>query len=113
MSAKGKWIKRLHSLIADMRANKRRVEYPAKRVFELVDAPNFAELNEELTKLVVEGKLDAVYRIRSRETGVGIAEYHSISEIPRELFDETADRFQDVVLGRDVEMIYRPPNLNA
>lgn len=109
MSPQGKWVHRLHRLISTMRASRQPVEYPAKRVVELVGAPNVSMLNEELTKLIGEGQLDTVYRIRSSQTGAGIAEYHSISEIPQRLFDGTADRYQDVVFGRDVEMIYRAP----
>lgn len=109
MSPKGQWVQRLHRLISNMRASRQPVEYPAKRVVELVGAPNVAVLNEELTKLIGAGQLDAIYRIRSQQTGAGIAEYHSIAEIPQRLFDDTTDAYQDVVLGRDVEMIYRAP----
>jgi hypothetical protein len=109
MSRKGQWTQRLQSLVSNMRSSQRPVEYPAKRVVELVGAPNVAVLNEELSKLIGAGQLDAVYRIRSHQTGVGIGEFHSITEIPQRLFDDTADIYQDVVLGRDVEMIYRAP----
>lgn len=103
------WVQRLHRLISSMRAKRPRGEYPAKRVVELVGAPSVAILNTELTKLIGDGKLDAIYRIRSLRTGVGIAEFHSITEIPPRVFDDSADIYQDVVLGRDVEMIYRAP----
>ncbi|WP_454702862.1 hypothetical protein [Agrobacterium burrii] len=107
MSPTVQWVQRLHRLISNMRASQQPVEYPAKRVVELVGAPNVKVLNAELTKLIGAGKLDAIYRIRSQQTGAGIAEYHSIMEIPDRLFDDTSDTYQDVVLGRDVETVYR------
>lgn len=109
MSPTVEWVQRLHSLISNMRASQQRVEYPANRVVELVGAPNVAVLNAELTKLIGAGELDAVYRIRSQQTGAGIAEYHSITEIPQRLFDDTTDTYQDVILARDVETVYRAP----
>lgn len=109
MSPTVQWVQRLHRLISNMRASRQPVEYPAKRVVELVGAPNVAILNAELTKLIGAGELDAVYRIRSQQTGAGIAEFHSITDIPQRLFDDTADTYQDVVLGRDVETVYRAP----
>lgn len=104
-----RWQQRLKSLVSDMRRSERPVEYPFKRVFEIVDAPTSAALIEELTSLVGTGELKAVYRIRSKETGAGIGEYQKITEIPQTLYDETADREQRVELARDVELIYRTP----
>ncbi|WP_327205835.1 hypothetical protein [Rhizobium beringeri] len=109
MIVRNGWRERLRTLVSDMGRSEKHVEYPFKRVLEIVDAPTAAALNEELTKLVGIGQLDAIYRIRSQETGAGLAEFHNLMEIPTQLFDDTADRYQKVVLGRDVELIYRAP----
>jgi hypothetical protein len=103
------WKGRLRTLVSNMARSNRHVEYPFKRVQELVDAPNSSALNEELTRLVGSGQLKAFYRIKSSETGAGLAEYKSIIEIPPKLYDQTSDKYQNVVLGRDVELIYRAP----
>lgn len=107
MISERQWVKRLHRLISTMSASRPSVEYPAKRVVELVGAPNVMVLNKELMKLIGSGKIDAIYRLRSSQTGAGIGEFHSITEIPERVFDDTSDTYQDVVLGRDVEMVYR------
>lgn len=101
------WKSRLSTLVQSMRRSDKAVEYPFRRVFEIVDAPAPAVLNAELTRLVGSGELKAIYRIRSRETGTGLADYKSISEIPQRLYDDTADRMQAIDFTRDVELIYR------
>ncbi|ESY65098.1 hypothetical protein X743_29765 [Mesorhizobium sp. LNHC252B00] len=103
------WQKNLKRLVAEMRRQPRPVEYPFKRLQELVDAPTTSALNEELTRLVGRGEIDVFYRIRSSETGAGIAEYRRITDVPARVFDDTADTMQNVVLSRDVELIYRSP----
>ncbi|OCI91189.1 hypothetical protein A6U86_21280 [Rhizobium sp. AC27/96] len=109
MNLRTAWKDRLRTLVSEMNRSGRPVEYPFKRVFEIVDAPTVSALNEELTRLVGSGKLNAIYRIRSQETGVGLAEYQSVTEIPSKVFDDSSDKYQNVVLGRDVELIYRAP----
>lgn len=107
MMPQADWRARLSTLVQNMRRSERPVEYPFRRMFELVDAPAPSMLNDELTGLVGRGELKAVYRVRSRETGAGLAEYKSIIDIPKFLYDDTADRMQSIDLGRDVELIYR------
>lgn len=103
------WRARLRNLVSSLDRSAKSAEYPYKRVQEIVKAPDALALNEELSRLVGNGKLDAIYRIRSSETGAGLAEYHNLSEIPTKLFDDTSDRYQEIVLNRDVELIYRAP----
>ena len=101
------WRQRLRSLVWSMNQGKKVVEYPLKRMVELVDAPNSAKLNEELTKLVISRELDAIYRVRSVDTGTGIAEYRNVTEIPPRVFDDSSGHYQDIVMSRDVELVYR------
>lgn len=103
------WRARLRNLVSGLSNGGKPSEYPLRRVQEIVDAPNVLALNEELSRLVGSGKLDAVYRIRSSQTGAGLADYHRITEIPDKVFDDSSDSYQDVVLSRDVELIYRSP----
>src|SRR5262245_7323569 len=66
------------------------------------------ELFKTLTGLVISGELNAVYRVISPETKVGIAEFTYDQDLPAKVFDNTAGAYVLVDFSTNVEVIYRP-----
>jgi hypothetical protein len=86
-----------------------RKEFDLNRIRRLVGPPSPEELAFELTRRVVRGELSATYRVLSPDTRSSIAEYDKLSDVPKEVYDETMDRRVNVEPYRDVELVYRGP----
>jgi len=85
-------------------AFERGTEYPFDHLMDLVKPKSEDELFRVLGTLVTKGYLHLIYRVES-ETGGGIGDFASPSEIPKEIHDWRTDRIIPIYDG-DVEMIY-------
>lgn len=104
------WKNTLDDVVSRLQAGGPRAEYPLRRLQSTLGPVRKDELLHELNRLVEGGRLVPFYRVRSRATGSGLnGEYSSIIDIPKKVFDETSDRFQDVELT-DIELVYRGPS---
>lgn len=104
------WKRELDQVIAELvlsATQSPRKEYDINRIKRRVEPPNAEALALELSRRVFDGQLAAFYRVLSPETKSGIAEFDRFSDIPKEIFDETSDRFFHIEPYRDVELIYR------
>jgi hypothetical protein len=102
------WLRRLDAEIARLRAKGSTREIDSRRLYALVDPPSQEAFVRAIAERIHQGIIRASYRVRSRETGTGIAEYPDMLSVPLEIEDPTADTRFKVEPFRDLEVVYRP-----
>lgn len=101
-----RWKAKLEELINGLAAHADVRELEFKRIKSIVQAPSSSALIGELNKYVEAGTIKTIYRVLSPTTG-GILERRSVTDIPREVYDTTADRKFVVDPTRDMEIVYQ------
>ena len=105
------WTDRFNNVVRRLNQDPGYREIVLRRLYALVNPPSEFDLASAIHARIHSGELKVSYRVRSPETGAGLGEYSDIADVPHEIRDPTSDLTFEVQPARDIEVVYRRPDV--